>query len=50
MPASFARSRPSRFLVVGAALAAGCLSACGVSIDVGSDVLWTARFEGGTLR
>lgn len=44
-----ARSRRSRLLVMGAAFAAGCLSACGGNIDVGSDVLWTARFEGGTF-
>ncbi len=38
-----------RGLIAAAALAAGCLSACGGGIDVGSDVLWTARFEGGTF-
>src|SRR5581483_7156888 len=49
MPRRSARRRRSRFLVMGAAAAAGCLSACGGSIDVGSDILWTARFEGGTF-
>lgn len=41
--------RRSHLLVVGASLAASWLSACGENIDVGSDVLWTARFEGGTF-
>jgi hypothetical protein len=49
MPAPVACGRWSRISVLGAALAAGCLSACGGNIDVGSDVLWTARFEGGTF-
>jgi len=50
MTRSSARSCWSRVLVVGAGLvAAGCLPACGGNIDVGSDVLWTARFEGGSF-
>lgn len=49
MCASSALRRRSRFPVVGAALVAACLSACGGSIEVGSDVTWTARFEGGTF-
>ena len=40
------RGRRSRFLIAGVALASGFLSACGGSIDIGSDVLWAARFEG----
>jgi hypothetical protein len=44
-----ARRRWSRILIVGVGLAAGGLPACGGNIDVGSDVLWTARFEGGTF-
>ena len=44
-----AHGKRLRFLVVGVVLAAAGLSACGGNIDVGSDVLWTARFEGGTF-
>lgn len=48
MRASSSGSR-SHGVVLGAALVAGLLSACGGNIDVGSDLLWTARFEGGTF-
>jgi hypothetical protein len=44
-----ARSRRSRVLVLAAGLTAACLSACGGNIEVGSHLLWTARFEGGTF-
>lgn len=45
-----APGRRWRTVVAIAAIVAGCLSACGGNIDVGSDVLWTARFEGGTFE
>jgi len=49
MTRSFMCSWWSYLLVVGAILAVGCLPACGGNIDVGSDILWTARFEDGTF-
>jgi len=49
MPRPCLQRRRSPVLVGAAALAASCLSACGGSIEVGSDVLWTARFEAGTF-
>lgn len=42
-------SSSTRAIALGPLLAICGAAACGGSIEVGSDVLWTARFEGGTL-
>jgi len=43
------RRQSHLLLLVAVALASCCLAGCGGTIDVGSDVLWTARFEGGAF-
>ena len=46
------RRRPRaspRLLAIAGVLAAACAAACGPDLDVGSDILWSARFEGGTF-
>jgi hypothetical protein len=42
-------STTTRMIALAALLATGGAVGCGGNIDLGSDILWTARFEGGTL-
>lgn len=43
------RSSMARATVWGVLLAVGSAEGCGGNVDLGSDILWTATFEGGTL-